>query len=196
MTIVALGDSITAGTPAFLSPVESPPNGFGNEKSQYGYWVMQQHPQWTLLNRGVGGERSDEILKRFDRDVLQVKPKVVIVLAGVNDLYQGYEPEWVIKNLEKIYAKAEAEQIKVLACTILPYNGSSLEVQEGMNQINQWIQSYAEETGFGFCDTHTLMAHPNNPNDLVSEVDGIHPDVEGHKRLGLGIAQALEKLIQ
>ena len=68
--IVAMGDSTTAGTPAFQSPVEAPPAGRGDETSQYAYWLMQAHPEWEVLNRGVNGERSDQIRARFERDVI------------------------------------------------------------------------------------------------------------------------------
>ena len=68
--IVALGDSTTAGTPAFKSPIEAPPDGAGNAESQYAYWLMQTHPDWRVLNRGVNGERSDQIRARFARDVI------------------------------------------------------------------------------------------------------------------------------
>src|SRR5437588_8526511 len=87
--ILALGDSTTAGTPAFRSPIEAPPNGSGNVESQYAYWLMKTHPDWQVLNRGVNGERSDQIRARFARDAAQAKPAVVVVIAGVNDVYQG-----------------------------------------------------------------------------------------------------------
>ncbi len=58
ITIVALGDSTTAGTPAFKSPIEAPPDGAGNVESQYAHWLMQSHPDWRVLNRGVNGERT------------------------------------------------------------------------------------------------------------------------------------------
>src|SRR5256885_12376993 len=61
VTVVALGDSTTAGTPGFRSPLEAPPDGAGNAESQYGYWLGQTHPDWQILNCGVNGERSDEI---------------------------------------------------------------------------------------------------------------------------------------
>ena len=48
-------------TPAFRSPIEAPPDGSGNVESQYAYWLMQAHPDWRVLNRGVNGERSDQI---------------------------------------------------------------------------------------------------------------------------------------
>ena len=64
--IVALGDSTTAGTPLFKSPIEAPPDGSGDERSQFAYWLMQQQPDWSVLNRGVNGERS-----RSDRRALR-----------------------------------------------------------------------------------------------------------------------------
>src|SRR5476651_759793 len=93
ITIVALGDSTTAGTPAFRSPIEAPPNGAWNVESQYSHWLMQTHPDWRVLNRGVNGERSDQIRARFDRDVLTAKPDLVVIIAGVNDVYQGRSVE-------------------------------------------------------------------------------------------------------
>src|SRR5262249_44314137 len=87
--IVALGDSTTAGTPLFRSPVEAPPAGRGDERSQYAYWLSRAHPEWRVLNRGVNGERTDQIAARFDRDVLAASPQLVVIIAGVNDVYQG-----------------------------------------------------------------------------------------------------------
>ena len=60
VVIVAFGDSTTAGTPLFESPLEAPPDGRGDERSQYAYWLMARHPDWRVLNRGVNGERSDQ----------------------------------------------------------------------------------------------------------------------------------------
>src|SRR5438128_8303167 len=98
--IVALGDSTTAGTPGFRSPIEAPPDGAGNPESQYAYWLMQQHRDWRVLNRGVNGERSDQIRARFSTDVLDENrrqpasdPFLTVIIAGVNDIYQGRSAE-------------------------------------------------------------------------------------------------------
>ena len=103
ITIVALGDSTTAGTPAFQSPIEAPPNGAGNVESQYAYWLMRAHPDWQVLNRGVNGERSDQIRARFERDAAQAAPDVVVIIAGVNDVYQGRTAAAVERELEAMY---------------------------------------------------------------------------------------------
>jgi len=193
MIIVGLGDSTTAGTPGFMSPAEAPPDGEGNPESQYGYWLMKHHPEWRFLNRGVNAERSDEILARFDSDVLQLKPDVVIVLAGVVDLFQGYPLEGIKNNLEEIYSRTRGAGIRVMACTVLPYNVSTDEVRRKMTELNDWIRSYSREHGLGFCDTDQAVADPKSPGKLISTADSLHPDVDAYRKMGNAIADALEK---
>ncbi len=190
---MALGDSTTAGTPGFLSPIEFPPDGKGNPQSQYAYWIQKKHPEWKVLNRGFRAERSDQILGRFERDVPAVKPDVLVVLAGVNDLYQGYSAESIVKNLQRIYEKAVENHISVIACTILPYHSAAAEIRSRMKEVNDWIRRYAEEHRLGFCDTSDALEDPNSPGQLQSSADGLHPDVAGYQKMGEVIAQAIEK---
>src|SRR2546430_16189139 len=93
LTIVGLGDSTTAGTPAFRSPLEAPPDGEGDPKSQYAFWMVRAHPEWTVLNRGINGETAAEIRARFERDVLAARPPYAILLAGGHRLPGGGHPE-------------------------------------------------------------------------------------------------------
>ena len=138
-TIAGMGDSTTAGTPGFLSPVEAPPEGRGDPQSQYCYWMMKAHPEWSVLNRGVNGERSDQILSRFERDVVAEKPVVVIVLAGVNDIYQGRRVESVKRNLEAMYVMAERNGIVPVAATVLPYNSAGRRERSAIREVNVWV---------------------------------------------------------
>lgn len=195
MTIVALGDSTTAGTPGFLSPAESPPEGSGNPESQYAYWIMKLHPEWKVLNRGVNGERSDQILRRFNQDVSAFKPDTVIVLAGVNDLYQGYSPESVKKNLILIYERALKEKIRVLACTVLPFDHARPEVLSRIQEVNRWIESYAQEKGLDFCDTYRAVEDPARLGKLFGSPDGLHPNVATYRKMGEAITEVLEKFL-
>ena len=193
LTILALGDSTTAGTPGFFSPAEKPPAGWGDEKSQYAYWILQRHPEWTVFNRGVRGQRSDQILWRFERELTRLKPDVVVVLAGVNDLYQGYSVEDIKANLQKIYSLALENNIRVMACTILPYNESTDQIKQKMAETNDWIRSHAKQYGFLFCDTFALLDDPKNPGNLAGTPDGIHPDVAGYRRMGKAIERVLNQ---
>ena len=190
--IVALGDSTTAGTPHFKSPIEAPPNGEGNAQAPFPYWLEQAHPGWTVLNRGVNGERSDQIAARFDRDVLARHPQVVFIIAGVNDVYQGRSADSVTAQLRAMYDRAKAAHILVIAGSIVPYNTATPEQNARMHAINGWIHAEAaRDTNITFVDTRKATARPDNIDLLSASPDGLHPDVTGYHRMADALAPAI-----
>ncbi len=191
--VVGIGDSTTAGTPGFLSQLEAPPNGRGNPESQYSYWIMKLHPNWTVLNRGVNGQRSDEILRRLPRDVLLEKPDYVIILAGVNDVYQRRTAESVKSNLAAMYSGAMNAGIRVVAATVLPYNTMAQREAESIRELNQWVRREARELKILFCDTNAAVADPADPDRLRGSPDGLHPDVSGYRAMGERLARTIEE---
>jgi lysophospholipase L1-like esterase len=191
-TIVGLGDSTTAGTPGFLSPLESPPAGRGNPESQYCFWMMKAHPDWTVLNRGINGQRSDQVLSRFGRDVVSEKPAVVIILAGVNDIYQGRSADSVKRSLEAMYGLAERNGMVPVAATVLPYNTAGEEESESIREVNRWVETASKAPGRLFCDTNLAVRDKVNPDVLASSPDGLHPDVEGYRKMGRALSASLE----
>lgn len=195
-TIVALGDSTTAGAPGFRSPLEAPPEGSGDPQSQYAYWLTLHHPEWRVLNRGVSGQRTDEILARFTTDVIAASPQIVIILAGVNDLHQGKPVGWVTKYLARMYAQAHRAHIVVVACSILPYDAATDEVRRRMKDANDWIVEYTQtHPGMLFCDTARSVEHTAYPGRLISTTDGLHPDVAAYRMLGSALAGVLEQAL-
>jgi lysophospholipase L1-like esterase len=195
LTIVALGDSTTAGTPGFRSPREAPPNGRGDVASQYAYWLMQSHQDWTVLNHGIDGQRSDEIGARFDEDVLCHRPAVVVIIAGVNDVYQGRDAEHVERELAAMYDKAHGAGIAVVAGSIIPYNTATAGQNARMHEINSWIEEQARRNSWiAFADTRAAVASPTDPDRLVSSPDGLHPDADGYRRMAEAVRPALEQL--
>jgi lysophospholipase L1-like esterase len=194
ITIVALGDSTTAGTPGYQSPIEAPPNGSGNVESQYAHWLMQSHPDWQVLNRGVNGERSDEIRRRFARDVAQARPAVVVIIAGVNDVYQGRGADSVQRQLEAMYEAAREARIVVVAGTIIPFNAASADQNARMRAVNDWIRAYAaaHDVNVVFCDTRAAVAAPGQPDRLVSSPDDLHPSPAGYKLMAAALDPAIK----
>ena len=195
--IVAMGDSTTAGTPAFASPVESPPLGKGDPTSQYAYWLMQAHPDWEVLNRGVNGERSDQIRLRFDRDVVLARPAVVVVIAGVNDVYQGRSVDAVVGHLRWMYEKAKESGIRVVAGTILPYDSATPEQNAKMHQINAWIRRQADaDPAVDFVDTRAAVAAPGKPDTLSESGDRLHPSPAGYRVMADAIRPVIEQILR
>jgi lysophospholipase L1-like esterase len=196
LRIVGLGDSTTAGTPGFLSPLEAPPNGLGNPESQYTYWIMKAQPEWIALNRGINGQRTDEILARFLSDPNQDRPDYVVILAGVNDIYEGVPLDRIKKNLRLMYQKAAAAGIKPVAASVLPFNTATASQAKAIDELNDWIEETAQEVGIPFCDTNKAVADPRRPNRLSGSPDGNHPDISGYRKMGEAIMQTITSHIQ
>jgi acyl-CoA thioesterase I len=146
-----------------------------------------------VLNRGVNGERSDQIRARFARDAAAAKPAVVVIIAGVNDVYQGRSAASVEHELEAIYDAARAANITVVAGSIIPYNVATPDQNARMHAINDWIRAYAAShaTRVVFCDTRAAVAAPGQPDRLLSSPDDLHPTPDGYRRM----ANALEPAI-
>ena len=177
-TIVALGDSTTAGTPGFRSPLEAPPAGEGNVESQYAFWLMRARPEWRVLNRGVNGERSDQIRARFARDVLEADADLVVIIAGVNDIYQGRSPEQV-----EARARGHVRSGALGAACDSSGRRQHHAVQHrdrrpeppdaGGQRLAADLRD--EHADIAFCDTRLAVSSPSDPDRLLSSPDDLHP---------------------
>ena len=193
--IVALGDSTTAGTPGFQSPLEAPPAGRGDVRSQYAWWLMRARPGWEVLNRGVNGERSDQIAARFERDVLSAAPDALIVIAGVNDIYQGRPADDVIEQLQRMYDEALRRGIRLVAGTIVPYNTATPEQNGRMRQVNAWVREWSGRSAIAVADTRAVVAAASDPDRLFESPDELHPSVGGYRRMADALLPAIERAI-
>src|SRR5207237_7184892 len=124
----------------------------------------------------------------FERDVLAVKPDAVVVIAGVNDVYQGRGAnavDTVTRELEAMYDIARAAKIPLVAGTILPFNTATPDQNDRMQAVNAWIREYAAQQESAravvFCDTRAAVAAPGAPDRLVSSPDNLHPSPEGYR---------------
>jgi lysophospholipase L1-like esterase len=195
--IVAMGDSTTAGTPGFKSPREAPPNGIGDQASQYAYWLTKAHADWEIINQGINAQRSDVIHARFEEDVLAKKPAVVVIIAGVNDVYQGRPPQHVKDELAAMYKQAQEAGIRVVAGTIIPYNSATSDQNARMHEINDWIRAQGRaDPHVIVVDTRAAVAAPDDPDKLASSPDGLHPDAAGYRKMADAIGPGIERALR
>ena len=177
----------------FKSPVEAPPNGDGDERSPFPYWLGQARPDWTVHNCGVNGERTDQIAARFDRDVLAHKPAVVVIIAGVNDVYQNLPADHVTAQLAAMYDRASKAGLPVVAGTIVPYNTATADQNARMHAVNAWIiQQAAARKRFFVADTRQAAADPANIDRLSGSTDGLHPDIAGYRAMAHALLPQIE----
>src|SRR5262249_13600598 len=137
------------------------------------------------------------IRARFEEDVVAKKPAVVVIIAGVNDVYQGRPSQWVKEQLAAMYTRAHDAGIRVVAGTIIPYNTSPAERNLAMHDINDWIQRQSRANpGVIVVDARAAVASPSGPDRLLSSPDGLHPDPAGYRRMANAIEPAIEQALQ
>lgn len=191
--IVALGDSTTAGTPYFRSPIEAPPRGSGDPRGSWVHWAQVARPAWSWVNQGVNGERTDQFGERLDA-ALERRPKYLVILGGVNDVYQGVPEADTRRALSGLYDRAAAGGATPVAAGVLPFDRATREQTARIRSLNAWIREEAARRGLAFCDTHAAAADPKNPARLRGSPDGLHPDVATARRVARAVLRALDAL--
>lgn len=194
--VVALGDSTTAGTPGFLSPLEAPPDGRGDPESQSAYWMAKARPAWRVLNRGVNGERADEIRARFETSVTAEKPTVVVVLAGVNDAYQDRRANETEADLLWMWRRAKEIGAVPVAATILPFSRANPAQNARLAALNAWIKKTAAAEKVAVCDTARAAADPTDATKLKASPDGLHPDPATYRAVADALVKTISEVIQ
>ena len=191
--IVAIGDSTTAGTPFFRSPLEAPPEGEGDPESTYAYWMMHKRPSWQVLNCGIGGETSSQIRARLT-ETLKQNPRYVIILAGINDIYQGLPISKIAENLMAMYKEVEGKGIMPVAATVLPFNSATPDQEKAIEELNEWIRKAADKMRMPIADLYAAVDNPKNHGHLEDSPDGLHPSVGGYRKMGLALIDAIDPI--
>ena len=156
------------------------------------------------INRGISGQTTPQMLLRFQQDVIALKPKVVVILAGVNDIAENTGPmtlEQIRDNLASMAQLARANGIEPVLCSVLPAYDfpwrPGLQPYLKVPQLNTMIQAFAEANNIIYLDYFSAMADSRNGlgPDLAS--DEVHPTVKGYQMMAplaeAAIAEALEK---
>jgi lysophospholipase L1-like esterase len=161
-----------------------------------GWKLAQYFPGKPYINRGISGQTTPQMLIRFRPDVIDLKPKVVVILAGTNDLSGNTGPmtiEATEANLQSMAELARANGIRVVMSSIMPVSdyGKNKDGQP-INQttrrppanivaINDWMKKYAAENGLTYLDYFSAMV--DDKGFMKSDIsrDGLHPNEKGYE---------------
>ena len=139
------------------------------------------------INRGIGGQTTPQMLIRFRQDVIHLRPKVVVILAGINDIAGNTGPsslEMIEDNLHSMTELAQANGIEVVLCSVLP--ALDFPWRPGMDpagkvvELNKRIEAYASKKGAVYCDYFTTMVDERNGLPAELSDDGVHPNEAGY----------------
>lgn len=180
--VVFMGNSITQGW------IEADPDFFMGK---------------SYINRGISGQTTPQMLVRFRPDVVNLKPKVVVILAGTNDIAGNTGPstlEMIEDNIASMVEIAKSNNIKVVLCSVLPANDfpwkPGLEPAQKIVDLNKWIKNYAEKNEIIYVDYFTPMADQRNGLKKEYSEDDVHPNLAGYKVMEPLVEKAIEKALR
>ena len=148
----------------------------------------EMFPGKPYVGRGIGGQTTPQMLVRFRQDVVALKPKVVVILAGTNDIAGNTGPstlEMIQDNLASMAEIARANGIRVVLSSVLPVYDyrwrPGLEPAQKIVALNQWMEAYARRHGHVYLDYHTAMADARQGMRAELSGDGVHPNEAGYR---------------
>lgn len=153
-------------------------------------WV-NKHPDFfknnDFVNRGISGQTTPQMLIRFRADVINLKPKVVVILAGINDIAGNTGPstlEMIEDNIASMAVLAKGAGIKVVLSSVLPANtftwAPDKEPADKVIALNEWIKKYAKDNGHVYLDYFSAMVDDKKGLPKSLSGDGVHPNEAGY----------------
>lgn len=160
-------------------------------------------PGKPYLNRGIAGQTSSQMLLRFRQDVIELQPKVVVILAGTNDIAGVHGPateEMITENLMTMTELARAHGIEVVLASVLPVCDCFVKSMQRQRwharivELNDGIKDYANKSGCPYLDYYSAMVDAGGfamKKELTS--DGILPDEAGYNVMSPLAEQAIQR---
>jgi lysophospholipase L1-like esterase len=156
----------------------------------------------SYINRGIGGQTTPQMLIRFRADVIGLKPAVVVILAGTNDIAGNTGPstlEMITDNLFSMTELAKANGIKVVLCSVLPVFDypwkPGLHPAEKIAALNEMIMIYAKLNRITYLDYYSSMVDERKGLKEVYTSDGVHPNEAGYKIMAPLAEEAISRAL-
>lgn len=171
-------------------------------------WKLEDYfPGKPYVNRGIGGQTTPQMLVRFRQDVIDLHPKVVIILAGTNDIAGNTGPmrnEDIEANLASMTELARAHGIRVVLCSIMPVHNYTERAKDFFAQrpqsrilaVNEWIKNYCAKNNVVFVDYFSALVDDKGMMKKDLADDGLHPNAAGFKVVAPLAEAGIEKALK
>ncbi len=154
------------------------------------------------VNRGISGQTTPQMLIRFRADVIALKPSVVVLLAGINDIAENTGPstlEMIMNNITSMSELAKANHIKVILCSVLPAFDfpwrKELAPAEKIVALNTMIKQYANANKILYLDYYSAMVDERKGLKAEYSNDGVHPNKAGYEVMNPLVEKAIAKVL-
>jgi lysophospholipase L1-like esterase len=188
--VVFIGDSITFAWPDLEAP--------------------GRFPGLEGVNRGITGQVTAQMLLRFRQDVINLHPKIVVILAGTNDLSRVLPPRLPVieGNLASMVQLAKANGIQTVLSSILPitdyerdpngrpYIQTKAHSPQEVRELNKWLGQFAAENGCVFLDYYSALADEQGFLRRGYSYDGLHPNAAGYSVMDPPLRHAISAALR
>ena len=148
--------------------------------------VVPFHPGFFAgngyLDKGISGQNTSQMLARFQKDVIDLDPQVVVVMGGTNDLAQGVSKDQIVANIYEMASMASGAGIKVVLCTVTPNNDTYSRLDpknKGPHiiELNGMLKDLANSKGFSWCDYWSSLVADDglSMKEEYRLYDNLHP---------------------
>jgi len=142
----------------------------------------------NFVGRGISGQTSEQLLLRFRPDVLNLKPRTVVIHIGTNDVAENtrpYSEDYTVGNIASMIDIADQNDIRVIIASVLPATGFSWRPALGNRSaeivaLNERLKRLAEEKNVDYLDYHSALKNDQNGMDKELAPDGVHPTMKGY----------------
>jgi len=155
------------------------------------------------IDRGISGQTTPQMLVRFREDVIDLKPAVVVILAGINDIAKNTGSmtlEQSFGNIASMAELAKAYHIKVVISSVLPANHLSwrpaIDPTEKVIELNQMLKDYATKNGIVYLDYYSNMVDEKKGLPKSLSEDGVHPNLAGYKVMEPLAVKAIDEALK
>ncbi|MBD1824773.1 capsular biosynthesis protein [Cyanobacteria bacterium FACHB-DQ100] len=177
---------------------------FGDSITQF--WNLSAYfPNRPYINRGISGQTTPQMLIRFRPDVIALKPRVVIILAGTNDI-AGNTGAMTLDQIQDNYASiaelARAHQIRVVFASVLPiHDYAANKISPGrpptkIEALNQWLKGYCAAVYCSYLDYYSAMLDAQGRLRADLSDDGLHPNSKGYAVMAPLAAAAIQQALR
>ncbi len=181
--VVLMGDSITDNWPAMSGD------------------FFEAH---SLVGRGISGQTTAQMVVRFWSEVVDLKPRVVHIMAGTNDIAENLDPydmAQTTRNLAAMAAMAASQRIKVIMASVPPATSFSWRLERGnpntlILALNDWISKHCQARGYTYADYWPVLAAPDGSLQSPLGVDSVHPNAAGYTAMAPVLLDAVARTIR
>ncbi|WPJ97842.1 GDSL-type esterase/lipase family protein [Coraliomargarita algicola] len=166
-------------------------------------WKLDEYfPGEGFINRGIGGQVTEQMLARLRQDVIALNPSIVCFLGGTNDIALGYSNEAILSNIRSIAKQCRESGIRLIISSILPISNyhkdrearrerSKLRPPARILALNDGLRAIAVEEDADYLDLHTVLVDSSGQMPADFSSDGLHPNSKAYGTMAPYILDAI-----